>query len=242
MMSSGVSIPVDLVDSVLMMELDKDIAAVWQAVLDGHSKWLAKRILDFELTRESVINEISKEPTSIREHAFQTILKNRTFHGGILAEGSGFLKYGENGRGISSRWYPVTLARRFENLDLIRARIEFKCEDGLDAIQKHVKDTETIFFIDPPYTAGGKKAGKRLYRYSDIDHERLFTICEDIKGDFLVTYDNADEVKMLARRHSFQMRLIPMTNTHHAQMEELVIGKDLGWMDDLPAIHELKPE
>lgn len=232
----------DLVDSVLMVEIDEDIAAVWQSVVDGHSEWLAMKILNFNLTRESVIHEISKEPGSIRDRAFQTILKNRTFHGGILAEGSGLLKYGENGKGISSRWYPVTLAKRFENIERIKERIEFRREDGLDTIRRHAEDNRTIFFIDPPYTAGGKKAGKRLYRHYDIDHESLFEYCEDIKGDFLITYDNAEEVRMLARRHSFQMRLIPMTNTHHAKMEELVIGKNLEWMDDFPAVHEPKAE
>lgn len=230
------------VDSVLMVELDEDIAAVWQAVVDGQSKWLARRILDFELTRETVVDELAKTSSSARERAFQTILKNRTFHGGILAEGAGLLKHGENGKGIHSRWYPATLAKRFENLDLVRDRIEFKCENGLDIIQKHASAVDTIFFIDPPYTAGGKKAGKRLYRYCELDHEKLFEICGSIKGDFLLTYDNADEVRVLARRHSFQMRLIPMTNTHHATMEELIIGKDLGWMDDLPAVHEPKEE
>jgi DNA adenine methylase len=34
------------------------------------------------------------------------------------------------------------------------------------------------------------------------------------------------------------MRLIPMTNTHHATMEELVVGKDLSWMDGFPAVHD----
>lgn len=91
---------------------------------------------------------------------------------------------------------------------------------------------DAVFFIDPPYTAGGKKAGKRLYRYSEINHEELFLTCESLKGDFLMTYDNAEEVKTMARKHRFQIRLIPMTNTHNATMEELVIGKDLSWMDN----------
>jgi DNA adenine methylase len=63
-----------------------------------------------------------------------------------------------------------------------------------------------------------------------------------LKGDFLITYDNAEEVKRMARNHRFQMRLIPMTNTHHATMEELVIGKDLSWMDRFPAVHEPEVE
>ena len=56
----------------------------------------------------------------------------------------------------------------------------------------------------------------------------------------MITYDNADEVKSMARAHGFQMRLIPMTNTHHATMEELVTGKNLSWMDSFPAVDEPK--
>lgn len=29
-----------------------------------------------------------------------------------------------------------------------------------------------------------------------------------------------------------------MTNTHHAEMKELVIGRDLSWMDDAPLVCE----
>ena len=55
-----------------------------------------------------------------------------------------------------------------------------------------------------------------------------------------MTYDNAEEIKEMARKHGFQMRLIPMTNTHHAAMKELVIGKDLSWMDSYPSVQEPK--
>lgn len=227
-----------LASRVVMVEIDEEIAAVWQSVVDGHAEWIAKKILSFQLTKESVMKEISKTDVDTKEKAFQTILKNRTLHGGILAEGSGFLKYGENGKGIHSRWYPATLYRRFINLKFIVDRITFRQEDGLNVIQEYSQRRDAVFFIDPPYTAGGKKAGNRLYRHFTLDHERLFTFCESIKGDFLMTYDNADEVKAMAINHGFQMRLIPMTNTHHATIEELVIGRDLTWMDRFPAVHE----
>ena len=228
----------ELVSHVVMVEIDEDIAAVWQAVVDGQAGWLAKRILEFDLTKEAVIQEISKKNVILKEKAFQTILKNRTFHGGILADGSGFLKHGENGKGILSRWYPTTIAKRFNNLKLIADRILFRQEDGLAVIQEYSQRDDVVFFIDPPYTAGGKKAGKRLYRHFSIDHECLFTLCQSVKSDFLMTYDNADEVKTMARKHGFQMRLIPMKNTHHATMEELVIGKNLSWMDRYTSVHE----
>ncbi len=103
---------------------------------------------------------------------------------------------------------------------------------------KFSNNKTTIFFIDPPYTAGGKKAGKRLYKHYHIEHESLFKACRLLKGDFIMTYDNAEEVKEMARRHKFQMRLVPMKNTHHTTMKELVIGRNLTWMDRFPNVNE----
>ena len=232
----------NMVEKAVMVELDEEIAAFWQSVVNGEAEWLANRVLTFDLSKETVIRELKKTPNTQREKAFQTILKNRTFHGGILAEGSGFLKYGENGKGISSRWYPGTLAKRLLNLKHVAARIDFRCVDGLEVMQDFATNQDAVYFVDPPYTAGGKKAGQRLYKHYNLDHELLFTVCESLKGDFLITYDNAEEVKRMARNHGFQMRLIPMTNTHHATMEELVIGKDLSRMDRFPMVHEPETE
>ena len=228
----------NLVQKVVMVELDEDIAAVWETIMEGQAEWLAKRIMAFDLTRETLKEELSKSNGELKERAFQTILKNRTSHGGILAGGSGFLKHGENGKGIRSRWYPQTLAKRFSSIHHIAGSIDFRQEDGLNILQKYADRYDVVFFIDPPYTAGGKKAGKRLYRYSEIDHKHLFDLCASLAGDFLMTYDNAEEVKEMSRQHGFQMRLIPMTNTHNREMEEFIIGKDLSWMDSYPAVRE----
>ena len=232
----------NLVQKAVMVELDDDIAAVWESIVNGDSEWLANRILHFDLTKENIMQEINNTPCINREKAFRTILKNRTFHGGIIANGAGLLKYGENGKGIRSRWYPATLAKRFQNLNNVADRIDFRCADGLKVMQEFSSNQDAVFFIDPPYTAGGKKAGKRLYNHNELDHERLFTLCELVKGDFLMTYDNAEEVKRMARSHGFQMRLIPMTNTHNTTMEELIIGKDLSWLDGFTSVHEPEVE
>lgn len=231
----------NLVEKVVMIERDSEVAAVWEAVMAGHTEWLADRILNFNLSHENLAKELKTPSSDVKQRAFQTILKNRTLHGGILAEGSGLLKNGENGKGIKSRWYPQTLAKRILNLDVVKERMIFFKVDALEILPNYAENSRTIFFIDPPYTAGGKKAGKRLYRHSDLDHERLFQIAQSLQGDFLMTYDHADEVKILARKHGFQMRLIPMNNTHHAQMFELVIGKNLSWLDDLQKVHEKQP-
>lgn len=219
-----------LTDGALMVEIDEQVAAVWQSIIEGHADWLINKILTFELNKQNLSLELGKNYLDSKKIAFQTILKNRTFHGGILARGSGIIKYGENGKGLHSRWYPHTLARRIKEINTMKSRLDFVRADGMEVMHSYASKKDVVYFIDPPYTAGGKRAGARLYKYYDIDHEELFKLCQTLKGDFVLTYDNAEEVKYLVRKFGFEMRPIAMKNTHHAKMTELVIGKDLSWM------------
>ena len=168
----------------------------------------------------------------MRTKAFQTILKNRIYRGGILANGSGMLKSGENGKGIRSRWYPSTLCKRISAITAMRDRITFIEADGVEIIRQYADPQNTVFFIDPPYTAAGKKAGRRLYTHYDLDHEALFKVASTLTGGFLMTYDDADGVRALATEQRFDIELVFMKNTHHTKMTELLIGRDLDWIRD----------
>jgi DNA adenine methylase len=55
---------------------------------------------------------IAQADKSLESLAFATIIKNRVNRGGILANGASFIKNGENGKGITSRWYSEMLKRR----------------------------------------------------------------------------------------------------------------------------------
>ena len=210
-----------LADSVVLVELDEDVAAVWQTILNGDAKWLAERIVRFELTAESARRELARRRTSTRQRAFRTLLKNRVHHGGIMARGSRMIRRGEAGKGVASRWYPETLKRRILCIDAIREKIEFVEADGMKMIQQRAGDVDCAFFIDPPYTASGKKAGRRLYAH--------FELAAALRGDFLMTYDNSPGVLELARRHGFDCEPVAMKNAHHAELTELLIGRNLDW-------------
>ena len=223
----------ELAGHVLLVELDSEVAAVWKTILGPETEWLVQRILTFDLTYHNVREELAKTSNSTPEIAFRTVLKNRTFHGGILAPGASLMKNGESGKGLRSRWYPVTLAQRIQAIAKIRDRFTFQEGDGVQAIQDHYGMKNAAFFIDPPYTAGtaaGKRAGSRLYTHHRLDHEQLFSAIQSVQGDFLMTYDDARDVHQLAEKHAFQTRLISMKNTHHAKMSELLIGRSLDWV------------
>lgn len=220
-----------LAQQVLLVELDERVAAVWQTILDGNGKWLADAILKFELTPATAQEILQVTPRDTKELALQTIVRNRTAHGGILADGAGLIKIGENGKGILSRWYPKTLSNRIHAISQVAHRIAFLQGDAFAVLEAKKQDASAAFFIDPPYTAGGKSAGSRLYTHSGIDHDRLFAACHALKGDFLMTYDHAPEVSALACQYGFSTKPVAMKNTHHAEMKELLIGRDLSWLD-----------
>jgi len=147
-----------------------------------------------------------------------------------LALGSGLIKNGEAGRGLASRWYPETLARRLSTLHLMRHKLTVLTGVAFELAAPYVDDKRAAFFVDPPYSAGGKNAGKRLYKHFQLNHERLFDFCDSLARNFLMTYDNADEVKRMAEARGFDMQLIAMKNTHHAEMTELIVGRHLSWI------------
>lgn len=224
-----------LAGEVHMVELDSDVAAVWQLIItEGEGPWLANRILTFELSAENVVAELAHEPASLQERAWRTILKNRVNRGGILAPGAGLIRFGEQGKGLFSRWYPETLARRINDIHHLRNRLVFHHGDGMTIMQEFA-EVGAVTFIDPPYTAGGngKRAGSRLYTHNALDHEALFALTSIMTGDFLMTYDNDPEVIELAAAQGFVTLPIPMKNTHHAEMTELLIGRRLDWARDV---------
>ncbi|WP_297153977.1 DNA adenine methylase [Thermogemmatispora sp.] len=223
-----------LVERALMVELDEDVAAVWQALLQESARTQLLQLLhSFELTPTAVGDWLARErhTLSLAEHAFQTLLRNRVSHGGILAPGAGLLKHGEDGRGLRSRWYPATLRRRIEEIARLSPRLTFMQGDGLELLRQYQERLDVASFIDPPYTLTGKRAGRRLYRYAELDHEALFALVSHLAGDFLVTYDDTPEVRALARRYALTLAAVPMRTTHHTQQMELLIGRDLRWLE-----------
>jgi DNA adenine methylase len=215
----------DLSEKIIMTEIDPEIAAVWEVILNGGNGRLAEKIYRFELTSENVQRELQQESNDLEQQAFCTILKNRVLHGGIIAKGSGFIKTGENGKGIGSRWYPGTLRDRITSIKYISHKIDFHRKDAFEVIEQYVNDKNTYFFIDPPYTV----AGKRLYTYYDIDHEKLFELTTKIQGRFMLTYDDTDEIRALANKYSLKFKTIPMKTTHHLQKNEIIISDNIDW-------------
>ena len=214
-----------LVERALMAELDRDVAAFWRAAL-RYGPELCARLANFEPSRDAVNALAREQPDGVIERGFRTLVLNRTRHGGILAPGASLSRIGENGKGVASRWYPETIAARIRRISDAADRIAFRETDGMKLVETLGGAADAVWFVDPPYTAGGKRAGKRLYLHHTIDHQRLFMLLAESGANFLMTYDRAPEIVALVERHRFSAVEVTMKNTHHAHLPELVITRE----------------
>lgn len=212
-------------EHVTMVEIDDDMAAAWETILSEDCQWLIEQISNFNVTSENINKAIALANNGLKERGFATIVRNRTNHGGILAKGSGTIKTGENGRGLSSRWYPSTLIKRIANINRISNRITFIHGDAFEVMNQHLNNENCYFFIDPPYTI----AGRRLYNHFEVNHRKIFELASQMSGHFLLTYDDTPEVREWADEYGLPYITIPMQTTHLVTKNELLISDSFEW-------------
>lgn len=214
-----------LAESVLLAEIDAKVAAVWQTILSENAATLAERILTFQMTTKSARELLDARHRKREDIAFATLVRNRVQHGGIMSPGASLMKEGENGKGVASRWYAATLANRIRDIAAHADKISFVRKDAFKVIRQNARAADVAFFVDPPYTI----AGRRLYAHSDIDHPRLFAWMAKVQGDFLMTYDDTEEVRAWASKHKFDTATVAMKSRQHTAKRELLIGRNLDW-------------
>jgi DNA adenine methylase len=227
---AGLAVAVEaLADEVVLVELDENVAAVWETIINGDVEWLIKQMDELELTHQAAEEVIERADESLRDKALAMIIHNRVSRGGVTAPGAGWIKKGENGQGITSRWYPDTLIKRIRTIAEASDRITFIHGDGMEVAEEYVDDARAAFFIDPPYP----KAGGRLYEHSNVDHEAIFELAATVEGTVLLTYDDSDEVVQLAERFEMDYEPLIVSTTHHLDKKELLIGQDLSWLHSM---------
>ncbi len=230
----------DLADSIVLAELDPNVAAVWNVILNGQAGAFAAKIRNFKLTDASARETLNANGYDRFSRAFRCLLQNRISRGGIMAPGAGFLNYGEAGKGIHSRWYPETLATRVEAIHALRHKIQFVEGDGLKLLRKFSSTPHTVAFVDPPYVVGGRGAGLRLYRHHNVDYEKLFEAIQDFKGPMIITYHRSEIVEREARAAGIKCRTVNMHTAHDVAKRQLILYKS-GLNGATPSSNKIQP-
>jgi len=214
-----------LADQVFLIERDSDVAAVWKVALGPRYRALQQRIVNFRIGRQRVREVLDGDEQDLISVAFRCLLRNRVQRGGILAARAGLLRRGERNRGLGSRWYPKTLAARLKKIHSLRHCIRVTQEDAMHLLPDLLSRADHAFFIDPPYTVNGQGPGMRLYRYANLDHDKLFALLAESDAPCLATFHASPAIRQLARQSRFRVSTVGMHTTHHRARREMVLCK-----------------
>lgn len=188
-------------DNIYLNDIDRSIWAFWHSILNEHERFIEKinsisvTIAEWHRQRDIQINKLSVD---LFDLGFSSFFLNRTNRSGII------LKAGVIG-GLSQQ-SKYTLDCRFNKVDLIRKinkindykdRVHISNKDAiefmLDMERKNIPNS--IYCIDPPYY----EKGSSLYTnfYEKDDHGELKKMIASLKSPWILTYDNAKEIREL---------------------------------------------
>ncbi len=164
---------------------------------------------------------------------FATFFLNRTNRSGIIKDAGmigGLSQKGEYK--LDCRFNREELSRRIERVAKYRKRIHLT---NLDAVPFMCKmQTElpknAFFCIDPPYF----NKGSSLYTsfYDPFEHKKVANMVLKLKQPWIVTYDDADDIKILyKKRRQFIFDIKYSLQAKRVGSELLVASKDL-WLPE----------
>ncbi|GMB69245.1 DNA adenine methylase [Pectobacterium brasiliense] len=201
--AGGAGVALDLlfnefVSRIHINDLDPAVYSFWWAAVN-HTEELCSAISKIPVTIEQweiqkkIINNIDNN--SLVDVALATFFLNRTNRSGILKAG---VIGGKNQSGkwkLDVRFNKPDLISRIQMIGAFGSRINIHNYDAIALMDNVVKTLpkNTLLYLDPPYY----HKGSGLYRnfYNHEDHVAICKKLDEVKHPWIVSYDNAEEIK-----------------------------------------------
>lgn len=189
----------EYVSRVHLNDLDPAVYAFWKAVVEQPEDF-ARLVRDTPVTLDERLRQKAiyrDRKASTLDLGYATFFLNRTnrsgiIHGGVIGGNAQAGTYK-----IDARYKRADLARRIEKVASYAPRISLYNQDAATFIAGDLKkvSTKALVYLDPPYYANGS----RLYRntYKHADHAKIASLAGSISHPWIVSYDNAPEVREL---------------------------------------------
>jgi len=133
--------------------------------------------------------------------------------------------YGSGGKSFGGQ--PVNLSNTLLNLYAVSNRLQETVIENKDfeSLIKQYDRPETFFYLDPPYV---ETEGYYSVGFGKEDHIRLYECLKEIKGYFLLSYNDCEFVKELYKDYTIVERSRANTLAHvhkpGSQFRELLIA------------------
>lgn len=190
------------VKKITINDMDRSIYAFWYSVLHKTTE-LCEKIKRTEVTvvewqKQKEVQRNKKE-VNLLDLGFSTFFLNRTNRSGIITGGIiGGIEQ-RSDYSIDCRFNKEELIGRIRKIASRKKDIRLYRKDALkliDKIQGEAKDSNVIFYFDPPYYY--KASSLYMNHYKDENHKIVSEKIKNIRNiHWIVSYDNVPEIKEL---------------------------------------------
>lgn len=232
----------DIVAEIALNDADQAIAAFWDVVFSPtHAKWLADQVEKVPLTLAEWDRQKRLAPANSREAALRCLYLNRTSFNGILqARGGPVGGRSQKNRTLAARFNREALAKRILALAEFSHRVIAVDGDHWHSFMSRMKNGKnTVFYLDPPFY----HKAERLYShcFDENEHRQLRDTVRRYSTPWLLSYDDAPEVRALYADLDLRSRLIDSTYSTHPVGGGSFVGRELLY-SNLPRLPTQGPD
>jgi DNA adenine methylase len=184
-------------------DIDPSIWSFWHCVLhdtDAFVELVQKRPVTIKEWRKQREIHKSQDPSDWLALGFSAFFLNRTNRSGVIKDAGVIGGLAQTGiYKIDCRFNRDDLTRRIVRVSKYRDRIHLSNLDALKFLTRCEKrlPLDSMFFIDPPYFKKGASLYTNFYRPDD--HVELAHRIIDLDRSWIVTYDDAPQIRELYR-------------------------------------------
>nr|WP_241635597.1 DNA adenine methylase [Fusobacterium gastrosuis] len=223
----------NIVEKVILNDIDKGIFSFWKSVLFYNEDLcslinLAKLNLSEREIQKSIYFQKDNLDLTIKENilklGFATFYLNRVNRSGIIKAGViGGINQNGNYK-MDCRFNKEKLISKIKEIYDYRNKIKFYNLDVIEFLNE-IPSKNSFIFFDPPYY----KKGQELYTnyYTHNDHLKLSEKISSLKTKWIITYDNADEIKEIYSKYNIQEFDITYSLEKKRKAKEIIIYNNL---------------
>lgn len=218
------------VSQIVINDYDKRIYSFWRAALSESERFI-EMIHTIPLTmdewykqREICIGEASKYSFGL---GFATFYMNRTNRSGIIKGG---VIGGVDQAGawkLDVRFNRDELAKRIEAIAAFKSSIVLYNQDIKTLINNYIPKygKDSLVFFDPPYYKKGKQLYINYFNHGDhVEIEKR--IRQQVKCDWVVTYDDVPEIEEIYKKHRIHKFDLNYSVANNGAASEIIVFSD----------------
>lgn len=229
------------VHEIHLNDIDRSIWAFWNAVINQTND-LIEMIETTPITMDEwhAQKSIQENPAtqSDLDLAYSLLFLNRTNRSGIVKKAGVIGGKNQDGKyKLDCRFNKAGIIDKIRLIEKYKHRIHVSNLDALDFLNQ--KDNEVtgkrFFCIDPPYYVKGSSLYTNFYQHND--HLELSKTISQLESPWILTYDNADEIKaMYPEFNQFNFSLNYSAALKRKGTEVLITSKGIMITEDIKAV------